>query len=255
MTAPSGASAESGSERLLGCWGAGRHNGHVKTRPHPRARTAVALGAIAALALSACSDPADEAADEPSTSVSPSATESTEEVPEGVELTEPGSQLAFGDVATVAYRARQQATVLDLQVNSAQQGQLKDFVGFDMSDPLQRNASYFYVRVAVKNTGEERLGGVEVPLWGISGTNTLLPPVKFTSAFKKCPTDALPESFGPGDSFRTCLVFLSPNKGSLEGVSYRPLASFDPIEWRGQVEKPVVKKKTPPKKKKPGGNG
>jgi hypothetical protein len=228
----------------------------VKTCPHPRARTAVAIGAVAALALSACSDPADEAGDEPSTSVSPSATESaTEEVPDEVELTEPGSQLAFGDVATVSYRARQQSTVLDLQVNSALQGELKDFVGFDMSDPLQRNASYYYVRVAVKNTGEGQMGGVEVPLWGISGTNTLLPPVKFTSAFKKCPTDPLPEKFGPGATFRTCLVFLSPNKGSLEGVSYRPLASFDPIEWRGQVEKPVVKKKKPAKKKKPGGNG
>ena len=229
----------------------------VITRPHPRARRvdlAIGVTASAALALSGlagCSD-SGKASDKPSTSVSPSATESTES-PSGVDLTEPGSQLAFGDTATVDYTIRNQGTILGITVSSATEGQLKDFVGFDMSDPLQKNANYYYVRVAVKNSGEKDLGGVEVPLWGISGTNTLLPPVKFTSAFKKCPTDALPDKFAPGDSFRTCLVFLSPNKGSLEGVSYRPLASFDPIEWHGQVQKPVVKPKKKPKKK--AGNG
>ena len=225
----------------------GRHNGEVNTRPHPRARTVVAIGAAAALALSGCSD-SGEPSTSPTGSASPTTPSATvSETPAGPELTEPGSQLAFGDTATVSYEVRTQGTVLDLTVNSAQQGQVKDFVGFDMSDPLQKNASYFYVRVGVKNAGEDKLGGVEVPLWGISGTNTLLPPVKFTSAFKKCPTDPLPDAFQPGDTFRTCLVFLSPNKGTLEGVSYRPLASFDPIEWHGEVQKPVVKKKKPKK--------
>lgn len=219
----------------------------VMTRSLPRARTLVALGAVAALALSGCSDSGEPSAGASSPTTTPS--ESVSETPAGVELTEPGSQLAFGDTATVSYKVRTQGTVLELTVNSALQGQLKDFVGFDMSDPLQKNASYYYVRVGVKNAGEEKLGGVEVPLWGISGTNTLLPPVKFTSAFKKCPTDALPDAFQPGDTFRTCLVFLSPNKGTLEGVSYRPLASFDPIEWHGEVQKPVVKKKPKPKNK------
>jgi hypothetical protein len=230
----------------------------VISRPHPRARRAdlaIGVAASAALALSGlagCSD-SGGASKEPTSTASPTEASSSM-VPEGVELTEPGSQLAFGDTATVAYEVRGKSSVLDLTVASAKQGQIKDFVGFDMSDPLQKNASYYYVRVSVENAGEEDFGGVDVPLWGISGTNTLLPPVKFTSAFKKCPTDPLPDDFGPGDTFKTCLVFLSPSKGSLEGVSYRPLASFDPIEWHGQVEKPVVKKK-PAKKKKPGSKG
>jgi hypothetical protein len=222
----------------------------VITRPHLRARTALTLPLVsAALVLTACSDSGKPKSEASSPASTPSATVSSE-VPEGVQLTDPGSQLAFGDTATVDYKLRDKGTVLGLTVDSAKQGQLKDFVGFDMSDPLQKNASYYYVRVAVKNVGEKPLGGVEVPLWGISGTNTLLPPVKFTSAFKKCPTDPLPDKFGPGDTFRTCLVFLSPKKGTLEGVSYRPLASFDPIEWHGQVEKPVVKKKNEKKSNK-----
>ncbi len=226
----------------------------VMMRPQLRARAA--LGATVplvslALVLSGCSDSNEPSAAPSSPTSSPSASSSSE-TPAGVELTEPGSQLAFGDTATVDYTIRDKGTILRLTVISAKQGQLKDFAGFDMSDPLQKNANYYYVRVAARNAGDKRLGGVDVPLWGISGTNTLLPPVKFTSAFKKCPTDPLPDKFGPGDIFRTCLVFLSPNKGSLEGVSYRPLASFDPIEWHGKVEKPVVKKKKPAKKKKSG---
>ncbi len=239
----------------------------VITRPHSRARTArsvLALGAAAALVLSGCSDTGGPSASSSSPTTSPSVTESagaTESTaatgsptPDGVELTDPGSQLAFGDVATVNYRARNQQAVLNLNVVSARQGKLKDFVGFDMSDPMQKNASYYYVRVAVRNVGTTDIGGVEVPLWGISGTNTLLPPVKFTSAFKTCPTDPLPDKLAPGDAFRTCLVFLSPNHGSLEGVSYRPLASFDPIEWHGEVQKPELKTK-PHKKKKTNGKG
>ena len=217
----------------------------------------VGVAASAALALSGlagCSDSGGPSK-EPTSTASPTEASSSG-VPEGVALTEPGSQLAFGDSATVAYEVRGKGSVLELTVSSAKQGQLKDFVGFDMSDPLQKNASYYYVRVAVTNKGDKRFGGVEVPLWGISGTNTLLPPVKFTSAFKKCPTDALPATFAPGATFRTCLVFLSPNKGSLEGVSYRPLASFDPIEWHGEVKKPVAPKPKPKPRKKPaGGNG
>jgi len=82
-----------------------------------------------------------------------------------------------------------------------------------------------------------------VPLWGISGENTLLPPVLFTSAFAKCPTEALPVGFAPGTRFQTCLVFLSPDKGSLEGVSYRPTEDFTPIEWHGKVVVPKAASK------------
>lgn len=218
-----------------------------------RALSALALPAVAALVLSSCGGGSSDSADPTEATTTPTATEPSEsESPSGPILTDPGSQLAFGDTATVDYRARTQRTDLELTVFSAQKGALKDFAGFDMSDPLQKNANYYYVRVGVKNVGEERLGGVEVPLWGISGTNTLLPPVKFTSAFKKCPTDALPDNFGPGAAFRTCLVFLSPNKGALDGVSYRPLESFDPIEWRGELTQPAAPKKKP---KKPAGQG
>lgn len=208
---------------------------------HSRRARWAAVGAAAALALSACGggDSTDDADEDPSTST-PSPTASVE-TPDEVEVTEPGTQLSFGESATVDHKVRRQGTILELTVKSARQGRLKDFTGFNMSDPYQKNANYYYVNVTAENVGDGQLGGVEVPLWGISGDNTLLPPVKFTSSFEKCPTEALPKKFGPGKRHQTCLVFLSPNKGTLEGVSYRPVETFDPIEWRGQVKTGVTK--------------
>ena len=208
-----------------------------------------ALAASAALALSACGGDSQDDADD-ATPETPSPTASVE-TPEEVELTAPGTQLKFGESATVDYKLRRQGTILELTVRNARRGTLKDLAGFNLSDPYQKNANYYYVRVSAENVGEDDLGGADVPLWGISGDNTLLPPVKFTSSFEKCETEPLPKKFGPGKEHTTCLVFLSPNKGTLEGVSYRPVETFDPIEWRGQVEAPVTK--TEKKKPKKGG--
>jgi hypothetical protein len=203
-----------------------------------------ALTTAAALVLAGCAgDDGDGGAAEESESPQPTPS-TTLEMPDGTSLTAPGSTLDFGQSATVAYEVKDDGGVLDLTVASAEKGKLSDFAGFNLEDRYQRQANYYYVRVAVENAGEKASGGVDVPLWGVSGNNTLLPPVKFTSAFAKCPTEPLPAKFTPGDKFRTCLVFLSPDKGELAGVSYRPTEEFVPIEWQGKVEvpKPAGKK-------------
>lgn len=217
--------------------------------PRTRLRRS-ALVTAAALVLSACgggdaSEPVDTAGDDPEVTESPTVQplpDTTVEVPDEVTLTPPGTALEFGQTATVAHEAGKEGTVLGLTVQSARQGALKDFAGFDLDDPYKKKGSYYYVRVEVENEGEERLGGIAVPLWGVSGENTLLQAVEFTSSFKQCPTEKLPKKFKPGDTFKTCLVYLSPNKGSLEGVSYRPTEDYVPIEWEGKVESAPKKK-------------
>ncbi|HET6562148.1 MAG TPA: hypothetical protein VFG72_09755 [Marmoricola sp.] len=218
-----------------------------------------ALAVVTALTLAACSGGddgnADDAVETPSGSPSPS----TSAVATDDEVTAPGTQLAFGDTATVAPEVKGKGTLLDLSVESAVQGELSDFAGFDLDDPYKKRGNYYYVRVTVKNTGEKRFGDVPVPLWGISGEDTLLRAVAFKSAFKKCPTEPLPKGFKPGDTFKTCLVYLSPDKGTLAGVSYRPTEEFVPIEWHGKVKMLPEKKKKNEKRTKKGkqdkGNG
>ena len=216
-------------------------------------RVAAAVAA-SALLLSGCGAdaPQDDAA--PTGSATPTPTpSSTVPVPDGVEVTIAGAQLAFGDTATVAHEAEGRAGVLALTVESATQGKLADLKGFDLDDSYKKNGNYYYVRVSVENAGETVLGDLPVPLWGVSGENTLLQAVEFTSAFKKCPTEKLPKRFRPGDTFKTCLVYLSPDHGDLEAVSYRPDPEFVPIEWHGTVT--MLPENKPTKGTKAKGNG
>ena len=221
--------------------------------PAPNRRPALALVAVVsatALTLGGCSsgdEPNTEASESSSPSPSPS---STVAVPDGVELTEQGTELSFGDQANAIFESTQnKGSVLELTVQSVRRGTLADFKGFILDDAYKQKADYFYAKVAVKNVGEGDVGGVPVPLWGVNSSNTLLPAVNFTTTFAKCPTKALPAKFAPGDSLGTCLVFLSPDKGSLTAVSYRPSQEFDPITWTGDIAEPVVPKKPKAKKK------
>jgi hypothetical protein len=204
----------------------------------------VATTAACALVLAGCggSDKKDDGGSS-SGSASPSPS-STVKVPDDVELTDQGSKLSFGDSATAIYEpSKDRGTVLKLTVRKVQQGSLKDFTGFILDDAYKRKASYYYATVRVENVGDGDVGGVPVPLWGVNDKNVLLPAVNFTTSFKKCPSSPLPKSFGPGKAVSTCLVYLAPNHGKLEGVSYRPSQEFNPITWTGSIEKPAPPKK------------
>ena len=216
----------------------------------------VALVTVAGLALGGCSSGDEEPTAEGSPSVSGSATESPTadvSVPEGVAVTAQGTDLSFGESAVVAFEPDQKrSTLLELTVTKAREGSLDDFKGYILDDSYKRKANYFYVDVTVENVGEGDVGGAPVPLWGVNGDNTLLPPVNFTTEFKKCPSSPLPKKFKAGDKVDTCLVYLSPDKGTLESLSFRPDQAFDPIEWTGEIKPAKVEKKTDKKSSKKG---
>jgi len=212
-----------------------------------------AVTTAAALALGGCSsegatkDAGSSSSDAASSSASPSPS-STVPVPEGTDLTEQGSKLSLGDTGTVIFEPSEgRGTVLQLTVKSVEQGSLDDFKGFILDDSYKQKASYYYATVTVKNVGEGDVGGVGVPLWGVNSANTLLPAVNFTTSFKPCSSKPLPKSFPKDATLSTCLVYLSPDKGKLESVSYRPSQEFNPITWTGDITTP---KPTPKKQAK-----
>jgi hypothetical protein len=210
-----------------------------------------ALAAAGALLLVSCGGDAEEAAPDPTPSASPSPS-STVAVPEGVELTEVGADLGFGDTATVIFEPDQNSgTVLELTVEKAAKGTVQDFSAFILDD-YTKSATPYYVDVSVRNAGESGIGGAGVPLWGVDGKNTLLPAATFTTTFRRCPSEQLPKKFPPDASFSTCLVFLAPEQGTMQAVSFRPNQEFDPIEWTGEIAtpKPEPKKATKSPKKK-----
>lgn len=209
---------------------------------------ATVLVLTAGLLLSSCSGGDGEAGEEPSPTTSPSPT-STVPVPSGVSLTEPGSELGFGDSGTVIFEANQnRGSVLELTVKKAVRGSVKDLSSFIL-DEYTRSSTPYYVSVNVTNVGEGDVGGVPVPLWGVDGDNTLLPAATFTTNFAKCRSEPLPKTFPADASLDTCLVFLAPEKGTLTGVSFRPTQQFNPIVWTGEVTTPVPAPEPEPKKK------
>jgi hypothetical protein len=231
----------------------------------PRIRTTrvAALTAAGALVLASCGGgSAGEEAEStsqaetptPSVSMSPSPS-STVSVPPAVALTDVGADLSFGDAATVIHEPDQKTgTVLELTVRSATKGSIKDFSSFILDKDTQ-NSTPYYVDVTVANVGESRVGGTAVPLWGVDANNTLLPPAVFGMTFQRCQSDQLPKKFAPGDKLKTCLVFLAPDKGTMESVSYRPNQQFDPIVWTGEIAEPKAEPKKTKKKSKKNDNG
>ncbi|WP_133059031.1 MULTISPECIES: hypothetical protein [unclassified Nocardioides] len=177
-------------------------------------------------------------------------------VPDGVALTEPGSQLAVGDHAVVAYQPRQDLVgAFDIQVTALEKTTIKaEFSAWQLSDD-QKKSNPFFVRATVENVGDTDLGGRPVPLYIVNDENVLVEATPFASSFDACPSTPLPEKFAPGAKTDVCLVYLAPDHGDLVAVSFRPEETFNPITWTGDVVKYEPPKPDKDKGKKDKGKG
>ncbi|GAA4369754.1 hypothetical protein [Nocardioides caricicola] len=212
---------------------------------------AIGLAVCAVLVLGGCTDDggSDSADPSPSATVATSATPYLP-VPAGVTLTPPGSQLSVGDAAVVAYEPRQeQVGALDITVTKLETTKIEAFSAWQLSD-AQKASTPYYVRATIENVGESDLGGRPVPLYVVNEDDVLLEATPFASSFKPCPSTPFPDPFAPGDTAKVCLVYLAPDRGELEAVSFRPEETFNPITWTGEVEKYVAPKPDKPKKSK-----
>ena len=204
---------------------------------------ALALAVGAVLVLGGCSSGDGSDSADPSPTATAAASETPYlPVPEGVTLTPPGSQLSVGDAAVVAYEPRQeQVGALDITVTKLERTRIEAFSAWQLSD-AQKASTPYYVRATIENVGDTDLGGRPVPLYVVNEDDVLLEATPFASSFKPCPSTPFPEKFGPGDSTDVCLVYLAPDHGELEAVSFRPVETFNPITWTGEVEKYVAPK-------------
>ena len=215
-----------------------------------RVRTALIAGLVApALVLTACGS---------DTSKKPSATPSVDlptgnvDVPSGVTLTKAGTELKFGETATVAYQQNsQRSSVLELTVSSVQKGRIADLAAYQL-DAAGKKSTPYYAHVKVKNAGTGDLSHAIAPIYAVDSSNALVQAVSFNNTFTKCPSTTLPTAFTGGKSANLCLTYLLPAGRSLVEMSYRPLQQYEPITWKGTITPVIVKpspKKTKQKKK------
>ena len=240
------------------------HNGRM-----PRRTTRQLLAVLTAAALLAGCSGNDQPESGPSTGTSGTTTSTTTstptaaqtnylEVPDGVRLTQPGSELSLGQTATVAYEPRQgTVAALQIKVTRLRQVTFDQFVGWKLDKKVKETTPYF-VDAKVTNVGKSDLGGRPVPLYIVDGQNRLIEASIFTAAFHPCAGATLPKKFKKGDSTKACLVYLSPHHGDLTAVSFRPTQDFNPITWTGDITKaPGTTKKSSKKSgtKKSGSKG
>lgn len=209
------------------------HNEQMRTL----VRTAV-VAVILSVALSGCGA---DAKSTDSAQTSPGATPSGVTVPAGVALSPYGTELKFGEPATVGYAPNAiRATVLKLTVLSVTQGSVADLSGYTLNDRM-RQSTPFYVQVAVENLGIGDVGKTPVPLALEDNRKALILPSTFTDNFAKCPSTPFPTTFAPKAKASFCLVYLTPDHGTFSAMSFRPSQAFEPIRWTGALT--VVKTK------------
>ncbi len=166
-------------------------------------------------------------------------------MPETVALTMQGADLGLSDTATVAWEPRKQVVgALDITVRRLERARIDALSAFRL-EPAQRTSSLFYVRGSVRNVGDTDLAGVGIPLYVVDGRDTLIEAQTIAATFKPCPSMPLPKPFKTGRRTSFCLLYLVPEQGSLEKVSFRPTQEYDPITWNGKVDQPAPPKKKP----------
>lgn len=213
----------------------------VKRRTVPLARTTAVVALTAAsLVLTGCGGGSPQAAKKPpkhSASPSPSVS-----APAGVTLTDPGTKLRLGQPATVGYQPNdKRRTVLELTPTSVHKVPMRTFRAYKLDQNALSSNAYF-VQVAVKNVGDGEVGRTDVPLWLVDDQNTLVHASAFSNDFKACPSTALPERFGAGRRTKACLVYLVPQHGAMEALSFRPDQKVAGITWTGKVQHGLPKK-------------
>lgn len=173
-------------------------------------------------------------------------------VPDGVELTAPGSDLDLGTPAVVAWRPRQDVVgVLEIDVQRIERTTFKrSFGGWDVRAEVRKKLTPYFVRATVRNVGDTNLTQRLTPLYAVDSEDTLVEPTRFTEQFKPCPGGNLPKGFSGGDRTEVCMVYLINDGLELTGVSFRPTQDFDPITWTGDISR-VQKDRG----KRRGGNG
>lgn len=153
------------------------------------------------------------------------------DVPEGVELTELGAELALGEGATVAWRAGVETIgVVELRVDALQPAPQDAFAGWLVGGTGLQAAPYF-VTVTITNVGEIDLAGLSLPLYLERQDGRLVPASRFGAEFPACASTALPQPFGPDETQATCQVYLSEGGLEVAGLVFLPFDGADTVRW------------------------
>lgn len=220
------------------------------TRTRSTFASVVLLGLV--LGAAGCGSEEKKASDDKSAKPSPSVSESPAsylEVPAGVTLTEPGTQLALGEEGVVAFERRQKEVgTIAVTVDRIERTSFREsFPNWEVDEVTAARTPYF-VRLAVTNVGDTDLGGLQLDnvIWADDGTTLEAPNYYTKKQQPACVGGPLPEEFATGATTELCQIFYIAPERTLESISFIPPAGLDAVTWVGEISKV-----TKPGKKKP----
>ena len=225
---------------------------HRSLRPRPlRAVSLIAAALLVGRVAWPAARPTTTTRTQPSASASPTVG-STDylPVPDGVELTPQGSDLALGEPAVVAWQpAADKVGVLELTVTRIEKVDMDRLssLGPGQADPQPRRRTSCTRRS--HNIGRTNLGRAPIPLYLADGERHAGPcldlrePLPCPAPARRAAGEVQGRVNGPRCARSTC----SPKGGDFAGVSFYTGPGFDPITWTGQVSRP--KPEQPDKKK------
>ncbi|WP_109506097.1 hypothetical protein [Nocardioides speluncae] len=214
-----------------------------------RIRSGIAAAATTVLALTAaCTSGSDDDGDGDSKpSASPSASESTEESPTDApteatgdptgdgEMTAPGTQLKYGETATLEIKG---SGVIELTVLRIDRAKPADLRG-ESVDLAADTVHYIRSRVTIVSHAKDGMvstGDVAPDFGGVTKTGFAGPLA--SSTLEQCQYPVEPRLPEPGDSFETCNPITVRKGEALVGAQYSrsdsPYNIWDgkPIVWR-----------------------
>jgi hypothetical protein len=227
------------------------------------ARTAAWLTAAAlALGLAACGGSSSSDGGSSSTTAAAAATTTPATTPAQTTaqastaaggLTPPGTQLAFGQQATVTWVSPsdfsvdggQKGTKMQVTVESIAKGSIDDFKNFTL-DANAKSSTPYYVKVklkALENAGPAAAkDDPAITFRSVDDRGQKQESATIGGTFKPCDEADAPKPFSTGKSYETCFVYLMPGGGSIQKVVWDSGPSpkggitpyFDkPVVWGG----------------------
>jgi len=167
-------------------------------------------------------------------------------------LTAPGTDLGFGQPATVGWvppsqdlgTGAHQGYKLKVSVVSIEKGTIADFRNIDLNAEQKKSVPY-YVTVKVTALQNARPAAKDDPAIAFSAVDDRgqeQGSITFLGTFERCDETSAPKPFTSGKSYTACFTYLMPGGGSIQKVEWNngPAKAdavtpyFDkPIVWAG----------------------
>lgn len=207
--------------------------------------TMTALLAASALVLSACgedeptlqraddsestsesTEPTD-ATETPTDEASTEATESadTGSAPTG-DVTEPGTELALGEAATLPFESGDGSGVIEVVVDEIVQGKPADLDEFkkDLGDQIKGYTPYYIKLTVTGVSGSDTLQNYSIneDVEGVLGDGSEAQALSIIGSWDKCDNVSFPGDFADGSSYSTCVPYLANQGTEVAGAQYAP---------------------------------